>query len=127
MAFALVKINQGRINQPEPEFLTVGATAVTKGEALVLSSGKLVKAGATDKPTFIAMADGGANENAPACRITPEMLWETTSTAAPATIGSKVTLHTDGAQVTNTTTSGVATIVDAFGTGTGATVHVRFE
>lgn len=127
MAFALVKINQGRINQPEPEFLTVGSTAVTKGEALVLASGKLVAATGTTKPTFIAMADGGANENAPACRITPEMLWETTSTAAPATIGSKVTLDTDGAQVTNTTASGVATVVEAFGTGAGATVHVRFE
>lgn len=136
MAFALVKINQGRINQPEPEYRTVGATyAVNKGDALGLTAGLLVPAGAdTDGAAtkYIAMADGAVSTVIPVCKITPEMLWETTFSASATSIkiGDKVTLtvssnHAIG--VTATTTKGVATVAEMFGTGSGATVYVRFE
>ena len=104
MAFALVKINQGRINQPEPEYLTAAAT-IKKGDALVFgtstNAGKVVKPGsATTKPLFIAMADGVSGDVIPVCRITPEMLWETTfGGASGATLsvglGEKASLYTD--------------------------------
>ena len=42
-------------------------------------------------------------------------------------IGDKVTLHTDGMQVTATTASGVATVVGRVGTGVGDMQYVRFE
>lgn len=139
MAFALVKINQGRINQPEPEYLTADAT-IKKGDALVFgtstNAGKVVKPGtATTKPLFIAMADGVSGDVIPVCRITPEMLWETTfnhetsGTAFAHTIGEKASLYTDYATITNTAqnATGVATVVEVFGTAIGDTVYVRFE
>ena len=42
------------------------------------------------------------------------------------TIGSKVTLHTDGLQVTGTTASGVAEVVYMDGTAAGDMCRVRF-
>ena len=41
-------------------------------------------------------------------------------------VGNKVTLHTDGLQVTATTTSGVATITYIAGQTVGSLVRVRF-
>lgn len=140
MAFALVKINQGRINQPEPEYLPV-SVAVNKGDALVFGTsttegsvnvGTLIQASATTKPLFIAMADGASGDVIPVCRVTPEMLWETAFSAAATSIkiGYKVTIavaSNHAAGVTATTTSGVATVAEMFGTAIGDTVYVRFE
>ena len=41
-------------------------------------------------------------------------------------VGDKVTIHTDGLQVTATTTGGVAEVVWMEGTASGAKVRVRF-
>ena len=41
-------------------------------------------------------------------------------------LGDKVTIYTDGLQVTATTTSGVAEVVGMDGTAAGSTVLVRF-
>ena len=41
-------------------------------------------------------------------------------------LGDKVTLHTDGLQVTATTASGVAEVVGMDGTAAGDRVRVRF-
>ena len=57
------------------------------------------------------------------------MEWETTfaADASAVTAGSSVTIHTDGAQVTATTTSGVAKILEKHGSGAiGTTVTVTF-
>ena len=61
--------------------------------------------------------------------ITPGMEWETTfaADASAVTAGSSVTIHTDGAQVTATTTSGVAKILEKHGSGAvGTAVTVTF-
>lgn len=114
--FKLIKIENARMNVPEPVFHEVTASeAVQIGEALVLTSGKLTKCGATAKPEFIAMADcaaGATNRLIPAARVEPNQLYEVPVQAAPTSLveGSKVTLHTDGLQVTATTTSGVVTV-----------------
>lgn len=114
--FKLIKIENARMNVPEPVFHEVTASeAVQLGEALVLTSGKLTKCGATVKPEFIAMADCAAtatNRIIPVARVEANQLYEVPVTAAPTSLveGSKVTLHTDGMQVTATTTSGVVTV-----------------
>lgn len=114
--FKLIKIENARMNVPEPVFHEVKASeAVELGEALVLTSGKLTKCGATVKPEFIAMADCAAaatDRIIPVARVEANQLYEVPITAAPSSLaeGSKVTLHTDGMQVTATTTSGVVTV-----------------
>lgn len=114
--FKLIKIENARMNVPEPVFHEVTASeAVQLGEALVLTSGKLTKCGATAKPEFIAMADcaaDAAKRLIPVARVEANQLYEVPVQAAPTSLveGSKVTLHTDGLQVTATTTSGVVTV-----------------
>ena len=132
--FRLVKIQNGRCNQPEPQKLGVTASETyTFGEALVLTAGALTKCGATAKPTYIAGEDYTAPESG-ARRLTVypvngDMIFETAFTAAPTSLtdGSVVTLSADGLGVTATTTSGVATVVDLAGAAAvGDKVLVRF-
>ena len=130
--FRLMKIENARINVPEPEYLDVtAAEAVSEGEALVLTSGKLTKCGATTAPQFIAMASLSADatkRTIAVCRVEKNQVYEVPVTAAPTSlnVGDKVTLNTDGLQVTATTTSGVVTIVDLNGaTAAGDKVVVR--
>lgn len=130
--FKLIKIENARMNVPEPVFYEVTASeAVTMGEALVLASGKLTKCGATVKPEFIAMADCAADATKrliPVARVEANQLYEVPVQAAPTSLveGSKVTLHTDGLQVTATTTSGVVTVESLNGaTAAGDIIVVR--
>lgn len=130
--FKLIKIENARMNVPEPVFHEVTASeAVTMGEALVLASGKLTKCGATVKPEFIAMADCAADATKrliPVARVEANQLYEVPVQAAPTSLveGSKVTLHTDGLQVTATTTSGVVTVESLNGaTAAGDIIVVR--
>ena len=119
--FRLLKIENARMNVPEPEYLDVKASeAVEMGEALVLASGKLTKCGATVAPTYIAMGVKSAdddNRSIPVCRVEKNQVYAVPVTAAPTSlaVGSKVTVHTDGLQITATTTDGVVTIVDLNG------------
>ncbi len=114
--FNLIKIENGRMNVPEPVYHDVkDGEAVEYGEALVLTDGKLTKCGATTTPTHIAMgvlAADAKNRNLAAARVEKNQLYEVPVTADPTTLkaGDKVTLHTDGLQVTATTASGVITV-----------------
>lgn len=116
------------------EYMEVtGAEAVVLGEALVLSSGKLTKCGATAAPAFIAMgactgAEATAGKKIPVLRVSKEIIYETELKAASSSIakGAKYTLHTDGLGITATTTSGVAEVVDWDGKASGDKVRVRF-
>ena len=118
-----------------PAFYYKPAGAITPkvGLALVESSGNLVLATGTNKPTHICMAEYAAAVSAgtiiPVIRVTEDITFETTCAAAFTSIkkGDRVTLHTDGAQVTATTTSGVATVVEGDGVASGEKVLVRFE
>lgn len=130
--FDLKKIENGRMNVPEPEYLEVASgEAVQYGEALSLSGGKLTKCGATTAPAYIAMRDvAAADENrvCPVCRVESNQVYDVPCTASPASLkpGDKVTLHTDGMQVTNTTTSGVVTVIsNNGGTKAGDIITVR--
>lgn len=119
--FNLVKIENGRQNVPPPEFHAVtDEEAVEYGEALVLTSGKLTKCGATAAPAFIALKSLSAaatNRKIPVIRVEKNQVYEVPCNADPSALadGSKVTLHTDGLQVTATTTSGVVTVISKCG------------
>ena len=69
-----------------------------------------------------------AGDIIPVIRVNKDMIFETTFAAAATSVklGSKVTLHTDGLQVTGTTASGVAEVVYMDGTAAGDMCRVRF-
>ena len=111
----MFKIHHRSINSVEPfEYLekTAGET-VQAGEALSVANGKLTKCAATAKPEYIAM--GGENRSGlvPVIRVLATTIFEVPAQADQGALGagSKVTLHTDGLNVTATTTSGVFTLL----------------
>lgn len=130
MAFIPDRI--GSTEQTAFEFITADAATYVVGEALAYSSGVLVAATGTTTPEYISMENRTLAEDGLLCvtRIRPDIVYETTNQAnLSATPGAKVTLHTDGLRVTNTTTNGVAEIVSAeaaAATATGKKVYVRF-
>ena len=131
--FKLLKIENARMNVPEPEFLDAKAgEEIAIGEALVLSGGVLTKCGATTRPAYIAMGvkpAGDVNRALPVCRVESNQVWEAPISAAPGElkVGDKITIAADALQVTATTASGVASIVSLNGAAAeGDAVIVRF-
>lgn len=130
--FKIVKTIGGQ--QPPIEyFLMTDAEAVSQGEALVQTSGRLTKCGATATPEFIALKTQAAEATAvtpvPVQRVTEELVYSTTANATVAStlVGQKVTLHTDGLIVTATTTSGVFEITSTDGASGGGNVRGMFR
>lgn len=124
--FKLIKIENGRMNVPEPEYFVAGAD-LKAGQAVAVSNGKLaVNATA---PTYITLASAKANDaKVPCTRIEPNQVYEVAISAAPSGlyVGDKVTLATDATSVTATKTNGIATIVsleDAKASGDKVTVR----
>lgn len=108
----MFKVYKRDVSDVEPtEYLALAADAeLLAGMAAKLSAGGLAQAGATEKPTHIVMGPARTDGLVPAIRVQPTTVFETTSTAAIASAGSAVTLHTDGLSVTATTTGGVFTV-----------------
>lgn len=111
----MFRINHRLIGSVEPfEYLekTAGET-VQAGEALSVANGKLTKCAATAKPAYIAM--GGENRSGlvPVIRVLATTIFEVPAQADQSTLGagSKVSLHTDGMQVTAATANGVFTLM----------------
>ena len=133
--FKLIKILNSGINVPEVVKLKANtAKSYLMGEALVLSGGTAIAAGATVKPTFIAAANApkGSSEIA-AYPISSDMVFECTVGAAPTALsrGSVVTLKTDAESramgVSATTEGGVATVYDTLSAkAAGDKLLVRF-
>ena len=130
--FKFYRNQNGSNHEKYVELPTTASETYKQGEALVLSSGALTKCGATTKPTHIAGRDYAApatgNKPLPCYEIFEGYELETTLQAAGTSlnIGDKVTLHTDGLQVTATTSSGVAEIVNLIETAVGGRVIVKF-
>jgi len=123
----------GRV-QPWEYLPATGSTKPDIGLACVLTSGKLAKCTGTTKPTHICMAEHPAAVAAgtllPCIKVQPDMVFECKNSASLASVnvGQAVTINSDGLQVTGTTTSGVATIVEKeAGSGTGNKTLVRFQ
>lgn len=130
MAFLPVRSLDGS-SDPFEYYKMTDSEAVTLGEGLVQTSGRLTKVGATATPEFIALktASAGTDVEIPVVRVKEGREFETTSTATVATtlIGSKVTLHTDGLTVTATTASGVFLITETDGATTNSKVRGMFR
>ena len=130
MSFKIHSMDGGRV--PGIEYLPAGAITPKVGMALVQTNGQLALATGANAPTYISMCEKDractAGEIIPVIRVGKDMILETTFAAAATSVklGSKVTLNTDGLQVTATTTSGVAEVVYMDGTASGSMCRVRF-
>lgn len=116
-----------------PEIIQVPATAAEAfviGEALTLSSGKATKASGTTKPEYIcAEAKTAVTGDTVSCYLVEaNQEYETVTSADGAlVVGTKYTIASDGLKITATSTSGVAEVVQAFGTTSGSKALVRFS
>ena len=128
--FLLHSVEGGRI--PAWEYLPCGAIQPQVGLALTMTSGNLAIASGTTAPLYISMREEDAAVTAgtiiPVVRVLDSIVFETTFSAAATSIkvGDKVTISSDGTQVTATKTSGVAEVVWMEGTASGSKVRVRF-
>ena len=124
-------IHDTKDGQPGPwEYLEASAIGACKvGMALTLTDGKLAKATATVKPTYISMYQGtvASGDRIPVLRVLPDTRFKTQLSAAGTSlkVGDKVTIDTTGMLATATTTSGVLEIVQLIGTAIGDDVIVR--
>lgn len=107
----MFKVKDRQITSVEP-FLYKPETAsetYEAGEALT-GEANVTKCGATVKPDYICV--GAAKDGVvPVIPVLATTCFCAPYTAKP-TVGTKVTLHTDGLQVTATTTSGVFTVTE---------------
>ena len=127
--FKLVKILNGRINQPEPVRLPASAeeTALylVAGSLLKLVNGSLANCGPTDKPAYLCAESVtvAPHETCMVCvfPITPDMVLEApTASASALTVGELYTLaqsvsadgQTYASGVTSTTANGVVRVYD---------------
>lgn len=130
MSFLLHTVEGGRI--PAWEYLPCGAIQPQVGLALTMTSGNLAVASGTTAPLYVSMREEDAAVTAgtiiPVVRVLDSIVFETTFSAAATSIkvGDKVTISSDGTQVTATKTSGVAEVVWMEGTASGSKVRVRF-
>ena len=130
MAFMIHSTDDHRV--PHLEYHSCGAIQPKIGLALVMTGGNLAIATGTAKPTYLSHREDAAARAAgdiiPVTRVQPDTVYETTFAVAAADVkvGNKVTIHTDGMQVTATTTNGVAEIVAMEGTAAGDKCWVRF-
>lgn len=114
------------------EYLPCSAITPKVGMAMVMSSGNLVAASGATKPQYICMTERKtactAGEIIPVVRVQADMIIETSFSVAASAVklGNKVTISTDGTQVTATTTDGVAEVIYMDGTAAGDLCRVRF-
>jgi len=102
------------------------SVAYEVGDALIMTAGKLAKAGSTDKPEYISAEKATGADELSVYQVESNQEWKTTlSTAGTLTVGAKVTLSS-ATEVTATTTSGVAEVVSVAGSAVGDEVIVRF-
>ena len=125
--FGLFKMDKG--NTPIIKQLPAASATYNVGEVAVLSSGVVTKATGTTKPEYVVV-EKGTKTTADTVSVTPiypdQEYVTTLSTAGSLTVGVAYTIATDSAQITATSTSGVATVVETTGSASGSTVVVKF-
>lgn len=127
--FKLLAMDKG--NTPLIKQLTPAAATYAVGEvaAVAPATGYLTKVSGTNAPSYVVVEKGTKTT---ADKISVQPIYKDqeylTTLAVDGTLvpGTKVTIHTDSASVTSTTTSGVATVVEAMGTTSGSEVIVKF-
>lgn len=124
-------INDTKDGAPGPwEYLEASALGACKvGMALTMTDGKLAKATATVRPSYISMFEGTvvAGDRIPVIRVLPDTRFKTQLSAAGTAlkVGDKVTIDTTAMLATATTASGVLELVEILGTAIGDSVIVR--
>ena len=124
-------IHDTKDGQPGPwEYLEASAIGACKvGMALTLTDGKLAKATATVRPSYISMFEGtvASGDRIPVVRVLPDTRFKTQLSAAGTAlkVGDKVTIDTTAMLATATTASGVLELVEILGTAIGDSVIVR--
>ena len=124
-------INDTKDGAPGPwEYLEASALGACKvGMALTLTDGKLAKATATVRPSYISMFEGtvASGDRIPVVRVLPDTRFKTQRSAAGTAlkVGDKVTIDTTAMLATATTASGVLELVEILGTAIGDSVIVR--
>lgn len=125
--FGLFKMDKG--NTPIIKQLPAAAATYNVGEVAVLSGGVVTKATGTTKPEYVVV-EKGTKTTADTVSVTPiykdQEYITTLSTAGTLTVGVAYTIAADSAQVTATSTSGVATVVETTGSASGSAVVVKF-
>lgn len=101
------------------------------GEALKLASGKVTLCSGAVAPSHVCVGPIDDNGVVPCVEVQKYMEFETTlgvtqADSATVGVGDKVTLHTDGMQVTATKTGGVAEVTGIDGQTVGSRVTVKF-
>lgn len=98
------------------------------GEAVVLSADYLTKCGATTKPAYIVQGDKPVRGCLPVIAVSSgdTYLAQLSASGTSLKAGQKVTIASDGVDVTATTTDGVAEIIAIHGTAIGDNVEVKF-
>ena len=101
------------------------------GEALKLASGKVTLCSGAVAPSHVCVGPIDDNGVVPCVEVQKYMEFETTLGVAPTDsatvgVGDKVTLHTDGMQVTATKAGGVAEVTGIDGQTVGSRVTVKF-
>lgn len=126
--FGLFKMDKG--NTPIIKQLPSAAATFAVGEVAALVSGKITKVSGTAVPTYVVV-EKGTKTTADTVSVTPiysdQEYITTQAVDGQLVVGSKVTIHTDSASVTSTTTSGVATVIKTTGSTSGSAVVVKFE
>lgn len=124
-----------KTNAPKTEcleyILVTNSEAISVGELLKLSSGKLTKASGTDTAEFVSVGQctAGTGNIVPVARIYETDVYETVLSAAGTSlnIGDKVTIDTTGTKATATTESGVFSLTEILGTAVGDKVRGMFR
>ena len=131
--FEFLRMNNSAVVAPAIKQLqAANNVAYAVGDALVLAAGVLSKATGATKPTHIAAQKYPSTASAGKIAVYPinsDMEFKTKFAADGTAIvaGNLVTIHTDAAQITATTTSGVATVLEKIGTGAiGTEAIVKF-
>ncbi len=130
MGFLIHTVDDG--HNPPHEYLEASTDLTPEvGMALKTESGKLVTAKEADEVSYISMCHRDSpcleGERIPVIRAGHDIIFETTSQGAPASVnvGDKVKLHTDGLHVTPTV-GGCAEVVYKDSDEDGAVMRVRF-
>lgn len=128
--FCLSSMKVGLTPPIEYKTATAGESYAV-GEALKQSGGKVTLCSGTAKPEYICVGPANDAGEVPCVAVQDYMEFQTTLAVAPADsatigVGDKVTIHTDGMQVTATKTSGVAQLVRVDGQTVGSVVVVKF-
>lgn len=126
----LPHVNDRGTHQPW-EYLPAAAGTYSVGQLLNVSGGKLVALSAASKttPPYLCQANitVEAGENVPVTRVTNDVIFETTLSAAAdgAVIGSKLEVSAGGKQA-DAAAAGNFELVYVEGTAVGSTVRGRF-